>query len=261
MAKQVSMKHKRLEAPTWIFPWRRSQEPFVFKLLALVITTGIFVFLLTSVRIRVVSPVPWAASKAVVIQALDDVDGRALALRAREGGPFPSRFELESWEPGRAILNTAYQKVRWQPPIYAPTLKPLPDEPSPIWSATIGEPVLPNRPLVIASVIQGGHQELNIELRPLSRNAISALPTEVPPFDGELPPAAQAFTWRFLLRLNAQGAVLDCISLAGGDDQPRNILQSWLRRIPFQPAESPNDRWVAVGLGFTYQQIDGTNTR
>jgi hypothetical protein len=92
MGKRISIRQQRKEAPEWIFNWRSTGNPALSKWLAILVTAGLFALLMTFVRIRVWSPVAWAAPKAGVIQVTDDAIGRALTLRAREGGPFPSRF-------------------------------------------------------------------------------------------------------------------------------------------------------------------------
>lgn len=261
MAKRVSMKHKRREAPEWVFPWgglRASSFPKVF---AVLLVGGAFAVLLTSVRVRVAAPVPWAARKAAVIQVLDDAEGRSLTLRAREGGPFPSRFEPAAWELASAIEQAAYQAARWRPPPYLPTLRELPDDAPHLRLATPGAPVLPLRQ-PLAEPAPMAEKRLPVPaLYPLSGITFAEMPREMPPFDGEITPATAAESWRFLLRLNPAGGVLDCVSLTGGEVPGRPALEAWLRRVTFQPAAAGTTRWIAVGLGFTNQPADGTDAR
>lgn len=261
MAKRVSMKHKRREAPEWIFPWGGLRTLSFAKVFAIVLTGSAFAVLLTSVRIRVAAPVPWAAPKAAVIQVLDDAEGRSLTLRAREGGPFPSRFDPAAWELTPAIEQVAWQATRWRPPPYVPPLRELPDEPAPLRLAKPGAPVLPTCEPPAEPVRMAGKLLVVPTLDPLSGITRAEMPRELPPFDGEVTPAMAAASWRFMLRVDAAGAVMDCVSLTGGDEPGKVPLEAWLRRVSFQPDRAGATRWIALGLGFFNQPADGSDAR
>ena len=262
MAKRVSMRHKRREAPEWVFPWRGlGVSPFP-KIFAVLLVGGAFAILLTSVRIRVTVPMAWAAPKAAVIHVLDDAEGLSLTLRAREGGPFPSRFDPSAWELTPAIERAAWQAARWRPPPYVPNLRELPDEPALPLLSKPGAAVLPARKPPAESVPLAVKQVLVPVLHPLSGIAPGEMPRELPPFDGEVAPAMAAEPWRFLLRVDAAGGVLDCVSLTGGDEPGKPELEAWLRRVSFHPTPAGKTRWIAVSLGFTNQPAtDGSDTR
>jgi hypothetical protein len=261
MAKRVSMKHKRQEAPVWLFPWSGLRASPFPQILAILIVAGAFAVFLTSVRIRVTAPAPWAASKASVIRVLDDAEGRSLMLRAQEGGPFPSRFEPTTWELASAIEQVAYQAARWRPPAYQPTLRELPDEPSFPQLAKPGEPVLPKREAPALPVPMAGKQVLVPALNPLSGISPAEMPQTLPSFDGKVTPAMAAESWRFLVCVDAAGRVLDFVSLTGGDEPGKAALGAWLRQVTFQPGATGASRWLAVGLSFTNQPADGTDAR
>ncbi len=261
MAKRVSMKHKRREAPEWVFPWGGLRASSFPKIFAILLAGGAFAVLLTSVRIRVAAPVPWAAPKAAMIQVLDDAEGRSLTLRAREGGPFPSRFEPAAWELASAIEQAAYQAARWRPPSYLPTLRELPEESALPRLTKPGAPVLPVRQPPAEPVALAAKRLLVPALYPLSGITPAEMPRKLPPFDGEVAPAMAAEPWRFLLRVDAAGGVLDCVSLTGGDEPGKAVLEAWLRRVSFQPGPAGTTRWIALGLGFTNQPADGSDAR
>ncbi len=128
MGKRVSIKHKRKEAPEWVFNWRQPGNSGLAKWLAVLVTGGLFSLLLTGVQIRLSSPVKWAAPKAMAIYVGHDAEGRALALRAREEGPFPSRFLPSQWEGTAALEQAVFGAARWTPPPYVPVLRDLPEE-------------------------------------------------------------------------------------------------------------------------------------
>jgi hypothetical protein len=263
MAKRVSMKHKRMEAPEWVFAWRRPRGPQWPFFISLAVAGTAFALFFSSVGIRVSSPVPWTAAKASVIRVLDDVDGRALTLMAREGGPFPSRFDPTEWEWARKTGREVYQAARWQAPPYVPALRGLPQEEPAVASRRIPPPgpVLPVRkatPGVLQIPQKGAPQPV---LFPLSGVDAASLPRELPPFDAIVDPAMAAEPWRFLLRLDASGAVRDCFPLAGGDEAGPSALDGWLRRVSFNPDPAKADRWIAVGVGFANPPDHGNDAR
>ena len=263
MGKKVSIKHKRKEAPEWIFPWRPLGQSSFPKVFAILLVGGFFAFFLSSVRIRVAPPSTWAARKASVIQVTDDAEGRALTLRAQEGGPFPSRFEPSGWEGLVALEQTAFEAVRGTRPPYVPVLRNLPEEKGipPVKLAAKGEAVLPKRLAAVAPAPAPLKLKPAPVLFPLSGIPLAAMPRELPPFEGALDAATSAEPWRFLVRLDSAGHVQDCVSLAGGDEAGPPPLEAWLRRVSFHPEPAKPSRWIAVGVGFTNQPADGTDAR
>jgi hypothetical protein len=262
MAKRVSIKHKRMEAPDWVFPWRKGGDAWFPGWFAILLVGAAFAFFVTSVRIRVTPPMPWAAKKAALIQVTDDAEGRALTLRAREGGPFPSRFEPSEWAQGLALERAAFEAARWTPPPYQAALRDLPTEPPPVTLlAAKGEPVLPKRSVAPPAAANPGNLKLAPRLFPLSGITQASMPHELPPFAGEVDAAMTAETWRFLVRLDVTGNVIDCISLTGGDEAGAPALETWLRGVSFLTEPSKTTRWIAVGVGFINQASDGTDAR
>lgn len=262
MAKRVSIKHKRREAPVWVFSWQRlGESPFSRWFATLLVAAG-FTLLLTSVRIRVFPPVSLAASKASVIHVLNDAEGRALTLRAREGGPFPSRFELSDWEGAADLERAAFEAARWSPPPYAPVLRDLPEEVVPrLRLSTKGGAVLPERRSPRGAGPAGAKATLAPVLYPLSGISAAEMPRDLPRFDGAVDATVTAEPWRFLVRLDSGGNVKECVSLAGGDEAGPSPLEVWLQRVSFNPAPAVPSRWIAVGVGFTNQSSDGTDAR
>lgn len=261
MARRVSMKHKRQAAPEWVFPWRGVRQSPLPKIMAVLVTGGVFAVFFSSVRIQVAAPTPWITHKAAMIQVLDDAKGRALTLQAREGGPFPSRFEPSEWEWVAAIEQEVYQ--RWQPEPYVPVLRELPDPDAvrPLLLATRGEPVLPDRRALARVAPSMEKPVLAPVLYPLAGITAESLPRELPPFDVAVDAAMAAEPWRFLLRLNPGGGVIDCVSLSGGEVAGAAALSDWLRRVSFPPKPATAERWIAVGLGFSNQAADGPAAR
>lgn len=262
MSRSVSLKTLRRQEPGWIFPWRPRRESAFPKWFALAVVAALFTLIVTSLRITVVPVTPWSARKASVIQVLDDAVGRDLTLRAREGGPFPSRFEPARWPTLAAIESAALAATRTPPAPYRPALRALPPEraaPPPL--SRPGRVVLPAPPATPG----GGQRPAATPVRtmpailPLSGITAAGLPAELPAFEGTVSPAIAAEPPRFLLRLSPAGEVLDCIPLDANDDSA--ALARWLRALRFPRVDRPPQRWIAIAVTFTNQPADGTVPR
>ena len=259
MGIRVSIKSLRRDAPAWVFSWRPRRESSLHQGWALLLVGGGFALCLTSLHVRVAPPSPWAARKASVIQVADDAQGRALTLQAREGGPFPSRFDPAAWKGTAALEQTVLDAARWTPPPYLPVLRNLTGElfPSTLRLAAMGVPVLPGPTRLPGVAPSSVKLKLAPVLDPLSGIPAAAMPRELPPFEGVVDATMTAESWRFLLCLDAAGNVRECISLAGGNEAEPSPLQAWLRRVIFQPDPEQPSRWIAVGVNFTNQPADG----
>ena len=265
MAKRLSRKDLRMDDSEWLFQWRRTKEASYHKWIAIALVSGFFALLLTSVRIRVAVPTPWATSTASLIQVGDDPDSQALKLRAQEGGPFLSRLDPAEWA-GLAALETeaidAAFAVRTQ---YVPSLRELPDDDvvTPPRLASKGEPVFPERPWS-PRTIPAGTLKPAPTLHPLSGLKFDDLPRELPPFDAAVDSAMIAEPWRFLVSLGPSGTVRDCISIAGGDEAGAGsaaLIEDWLRGVKFKLEPESPARWIAVGVRFVNQPADGSEPR
>ncbi|MFZ9937685.1 MAG: hypothetical protein ACO3JG_11620 [Luteolibacter sp.] len=260
MTRRVSMRHKRKEAPQWVFPWQGLRQSPLPKIAAFLITLGVFAMMFAFVRIGIVSPTPWAARQATLFRTLEDAEGRALALRAREGGPFPSRFQPAQIDWLRELENQALSTAGWQPPHYEPKLRDLPamKPPLPLLTAP-GKPVMPQRPPPNPPPVAGKLQPVPT-LQPLAGVDTANLPANLPDFADEVPPAMLAKPWRFLLRLDAAGRVQEAVPLSGGgNDAGVSALTRWLAKIAFPPDVESEERWIAVGLSFENRPADGTD--
>ena len=254
---------KSIDMPVWVFRWRGREMSMLPMLFAILIVGTVFVMFVTMVRIRVVTAVKPSSRKASVIYLQDDAVGRALTLRARESGPFPSRFELSSWQ-GLAGLEAAVQDaVRFHPQPYVPPPVDLAAETwvQPLELAPKGERFFPKRtaaPLVLPDTAK---LKLVPTLEALSGIATEVLPRDLPPYGASIDRAMSAASWRFLVRLNPAGGVAECVSLEKGGDKDASALEAWLKRIQFQPENTQASRWIGVGIGFINQPIDGTDAR
>jgi hypothetical protein len=249
--------------PQWVFVWREVEPPVIPRLIALGFGIVLFGLLIGAVRILVMTPAKTSPHKASLIYLRDDAEGRAWSLRAKEGGPFPSRFEPGQWQ-GLAELETgAMEAVRYQPRPYVPAMVdlPRPNELESLSLAAKGEVFLPRHESTAVPA-----PDL-IQLKPapmiyaLSGISPMAIPTDLPPFASPIDAEMSAISWRFLLKLDAAGTVSDCVSLAKGGVAGRTSLENWLLQISFPPALDQPSRWIAVSVAFINQPIDGTEAR
>lgn len=255
---------RRKDVSGLIFPWRVPKTSFFPKLVAWVMAAATFTYLITMVRIQVIAPERVSPRTASVIYLTDDAQSRELALRAQEGGPFPSRFKLSQWDGFAALEAAALDAVHWTPPPYAPVIEELPMEsrvPS-LPLAVRGQPVFPRQKVTVREIPAAGSFQPAPRIYPLSGISGRSVPESLPPFTGAIDAVMLSSPWRVLVRLDRAGAVVDCISLEKGDDARAALLEDWLTQIQF-PAVSgePGNRWITLGIEFTNQPVDGTDAR
>lgn len=246
----------------WVFRWRPLGSPMVPKLIALAVAGTAFTVLVTTVRIRLVLPEKLSPRKASLIFLGDDAQSRALALRAREGGPFPARFDPADWEGLAKVEQEVMDAARFQPPPYVPVMDDLPEENlvQPLVLAPRGMAFFPKRKTTATDAPDASKLRIAPAIYPLSAAAAATLPDEFPSFEGAVDSSA---SWRFIVCLNAEGGVTECVSLEKGaeGDLAADALRKWLHRVKFKPARGKPDRWIALGIGFTNQTSDGTDAR
>lgn len=257
------MREKRREAPQWVFSWRQPRGGWFPKVLAWALVAVGFAFLLTSVRIRVIPPAPWAARKAAVIQVVDDADGRALRIRAREGGPFPSRLDSMDWEGATALESALMDASGGGSVPHQPVLRDLPEDGLPKTPplASRGEAVLPKHRAKAPNPLSSTNLSLVPVLHARSGITSAEIPDELPPFRGAMDQALKevaADPGQFLLHIDPAGRVRDSISLTGEDEAG---LADWLRAVYFKPDPATPSRWVVVAVGLITQAADGPDTR
>jgi hypothetical protein len=254
---------KLANSPQWIFAWRPLGSPWMPKLIALALVGTAFTLLVTSVRIQLVLPEKSSPRSASLIYLGHDPQSRALAMRAREGGPFPSRFELKDWPGLVEMEQQAMNAARYQPPPYVPAIAELPEENlvKPLVLAPRGESFFPERASVTLNPPDLSQIKMAPVLYPLSKLAIAAIPEELPDFTKPVDDKLSTPSWRFLLRLNAAGRVVECVSLETGTKDATDALEEWIRQVSFTPMQPNKESWIALGIGFTNQPDDGSDAR
>lgn len=256
----VIAREKIRAAKLWVFRWRGLDGTPVRGFLALLITTGLFVLFAATVRIRVSAPQQWIERKASIIHLPSGGDGAIWALRAQEGGPFPSRFDPKAWENTSGLTGKLASALNWTAPAYVPSLRELParqEADSPPIAQTA--PVFPRRPANPPAPLAGPRGKLGPIIFPLSGTPMSSMPSQLPPFEKEIDAAMSAAAWRFLIRLNPSGGVEECVPLL---DQKGGVeIATWLRGLNFGAETAKKSPWIGLGVGFTHATDDGSEPR
>lgn len=255
MADRVSMKQKRREAPEWIFSWKRRGEPIVPKVIAVAFSAAMLGGLLGFVRIQTTTPNPWGLEKASVIHVLDTPEGRALALEARENGPSPVRFSTSDWPSLVAFENDQLARLSAKVEAYRPRLREW--QPKPARVPALSQPgamVLPPLPTVEVKPPLLSSRPPQPMVWPLSGLSQEEVPVELPAYDGVVDAAMQADSVRFLVQLDGEGQVLECIALSGGDKPEATAsLTNWVRGIRFLRKSGGASAWAALRIRFINQ--------
>jgi hypothetical protein len=90
-------------------------------------------------------------------------------------------------------------------------------------------------------------------LTPISGISAAEMPRALPEFSAEINGKSLRDSWRFMIHVDADGRVLDCIALNGGESSATSALAEWLRQVEFQPSPHAAARWFAIDLGIINQ--------
>jgi hypothetical protein len=244
----------------WLFQWRSRGGRWGAALGYVGLAVAGFAILLGTVRVKVGSPQFEMERSGSLIYLSGGGDGAVWAERAREAGPALSRYEPGTWA-GYAGLERGVMEAT------AVTLPPretkLRDLPAPsdggVPLAARGQSVLPDRPVVVPEPLPAGKLRLVPSLFPLSPLGGASMPAALPSFSGELKAKAAAnrqfARWQFLLRLDADGRVVECLSQNPADEDAA-VLAGWLKGVVFDPKLARDGGWFAVAVRLT-NQADG----
>ena len=235
-----------------IFRWRGARKHHAGKILALVLTSGIFAFSVYAIRIDGGEEIPLSKRSGTVFM-VDENDSRnyQLLLQIEERSPFPSR---------------------WDPAYDADTLGRIKEEVSFLAGHSrkydpqlVGLPVVEEN-LTLPSVIKPESTLLGNALQTWSLNENPTEPTRGEIFiaaritadetleprlgveNRSLPSAVVAEEWygqvfRFLVSLDEKGSIGDCLSLSGESleslkpTEKEKLIATWLRGQKFEPAK------------------------
>ena len=262
MANNTVIQSKPVGTREWLFHWRDPQVPMFPTLLAITFVAMAFTFLL-SVKVRLPQLEKSLPRKASLIYLADDAQGRLLTLRAIEGGPFPSRFKPNNWEGFVPLEIAGMEAARIPTAPYVSQLQDLPtaNQLSSLPLAARGEAFLPKRSPTKIATPAPLPLKLAPTLYPFSGITREMIPRELPPFTATIDSTMSSASWRFLVRLNSEGGVAECVSLEKSNGTGAAELEKWLQKIRFNVETGKSVRWISLGVGFTNQPTDGTNAR
>ncbi|MEI7954287.1 MAG: hypothetical protein WCJ66_03875 [Verrucomicrobiota bacterium] len=244
-----------------LFLWRAPSNSLFAALAPIVLASLAFAVLLGMVRIKVAAPQFKMASKASWMLLPVSANGVSWALRAKEGGPLLARYEPTEWQGYPPFAQEALLATRIPAHTYAPSLRSMPGVPLAQAQslADRGEAVLPHRVPISAARQNLPAGRLSPTLYPLSALGTSSLPHDLPTFTGEIDAALSATDWRFLLRLHPDGGVAEAVSLTRATGTAAAPLENWLHGVVFDPKLAADGGWLAVGIRFTNQPVNGTD--
>jgi hypothetical protein len=255
MTTHVVSDERRINDAERLFAWSRKNDSRLPMLVALMITCAAFAFMLHSLRVDLGSQAPTRVDHAGLILAGSDAIGIELRRRAREEGPFPLRFDPLSDVAVVKLQQAALDAIRFYAPPYVPTLRPL-RETSTIATpslAPVGEAVFPRRPLPAIETSVKPESRPQPMLTPISGISAAEMPRALPEFSVEINGKSLRDSWRFMIHVDANGRVLNCIALNGGESPATSALGEWLRQVEFQPGTHAADHWFAIDLGIINQ--------
>lgn len=261
MTTRMVTDERRMRARERLFAWSRKNDSRLPMLVAFLTSAVAFAVVLHSLRVDLGSYTAPRINHAALILAGDDAVGIELKRRAREEGPFPMRFNPAADDAVVKLQQAALDTIRFSPPPYAPTLRPLHESgtieaPS---LAPVGEVMLPRRPLPAIENSVKFESRPQPVLTPISGISEGEMPRALPEFAAEINGKSLRDSWRFMIHADANGRVLDCIAMNGGESPATAALVEWLRKVEFAPGANAAARWFAIDLGIINQATHAPN--
>lgn len=244
----------------WIFDWRgRAADQGSTTWMALGVVTIVFVLMIGAVRIRIAATPSRPAQQASAARVTDDSIGRMLRLLAREGGPFPSRFDPGSWDAYPAIERPAIEPALPGLTPYQPVLLRLPEHARTTPPTNVGMPVLPRPPKPDAPTPTFVRNATIPTLTALTGIRSIDLPLSLPNLPDEVMSVIAAALPNVLIHIDRSGAVLDATILDPLDPGVSALLRDWMRGLIFQADDSESARRGVVIIGTQPEPANGAD--
>lgn len=244
-----------------VFDWKTRRTPGLRMCGVLVVAMAIFVVPLMLVRIHVGAPLVEDSQSASMMVISHENDPMQWFGAARELGPFPSRYDPVEWRSSRAVVDDVLARARARSmPEHAPRYQGFPDDPPPpaVPLVTKGSRHLPPVAAPKFEPMEAIEVRLRPVLYPLSVDAVE-LPDASPVFDVDVTSEMASQPWRFLLQVEADGAVQHALALIGHNTPGRAELTDWLQAHRFPVQDDVGGRWVAVAVTFQNLRSDGAD--
>jgi hypothetical protein len=200
---------------------------------------------------------------ASVLYLPDGEEGRIWRMKAEEEGPFPGGLEIMGMHDPLEKLGVGLldDDESWNP--YRVTMKPLETDSSVSRDriSVQGQRVYP-RNFKSSNAVKR-HSKNDFGLSPVllayNKEAEAWLPSGYSTLQVEMKDVMASAEWIFVLSLAADGKVVECLPLEGGDAAGSAALIAWLKGLSFQKSEEP-ERWLGLRIEFSNERIHGTGS-
>lgn len=188
-----------------------------------------------------------------VMYLTDHEEGRGWRMIAEEEGPFPGRLEISSEHDvlGNFGLGAFSEDEAWN--TYEISMRALESDSVGTSQriAVQGQRYLPRIYKSESGVAEPGKAVGGLKpvLVPYTKESEQWLPKEYPEFQVEVKGEIDASGWRFVLNVDGQGRVKECMALHGGEAEGLAEITAWLKGLEFQKAED-EDRWFGLRVEF-----------
>jgi hypothetical protein len=233
---------KSVRANAWIFPWRRSFRRRWSLLVAFVLVSPVLALLLSTIRVRVFFTPPALNRSAELVMVPDVPENRAWLERMAQQTPFPAigpPRPVEVWSDAalRAELRPAFQPGQQLREVEVPDTKPA-------FEQNWWWPPLAATESLTVKASTSASKPLQPRLRWLAALQPDQLPSEWPTYVG---PLGMAPGTRYMMEVDSDGRVINCIAATKDSDSRLIALENWLRRLRF-PASQQALGWLACEI-------------
>jgi hypothetical protein len=254
--------NRRMNKDDLIFDWSNVETHVGWKGASVLVASLGFMFMFSVFSVHVDFRKSSAVNSASVLFLSDHEQGRIWRMKAEEEGPFPGRLEISGLYDPFEELGSGSLSVddSWNP--YVVTMRSLEMD-----SATSaqrisaqGQRFFPRNFKSTDAVNELPKVKLVLspKLIPYTKESEEWLPTEFPAFRMDNEGKVAAAEWRFLLNLQADGRVVQCLSLSGGREKGLVAMTAWLKSLRFQEADEP-ERWMGLRIEFLNERSHGSD--
>jgi hypothetical protein len=191
-------------------------------------------------------------------------EARFWQMKAEEEGPFPGGFEISAVnDPLNHIdIGSLASTDSWNP--YQLEMRSLEMESSRSKEriAVQGQRVLPRIFKSAESVKTDPVAPVALIplLIPYTRESEGWLPKDCPPIQMDRGDIGTSGDWRFILNLQADGGVKECLALSGGSEEGLKAITTWIKGLRFQSADA-GERWMGLRIEFLNERANGTDAK
>ncbi len=244
-----------------VFDWRDGEGGKGWKFFSWLVVGVLAVVVVGLIDVRFVTKEVEVKSSAGVMYFVDEEMKNYWRMKAEEDGPFPGGMriggadvfmglkEYESWS---SEENWSGYELRMRSFVDE-------DEGGGMRVSDRGMRYFPERRGM--NVGSGGVERVKTKKVPVisvyEKDAVGWIPDELPVYEGEVVVNGAASTWRFLLKLRADGTVEHCMPLSGGEGELEDVIR-WLEGMKFKGSDEES-RWMGLRVEFSNTTDDGSD--